>query len=54
MDQKTYEYIVNFLCNGTYPPTASFSCKKKWNFRRKVSMYSVSESKKLCKVINNM
>ena len=50
MDQKTYGEIVNFLRDGTYPPTESLTGKKKWNFRRKVSMHSVSESKKLFKV----
>ena len=52
MDQKTYEDILNFLCDGTYPPTASLTCGEKCNFRRKVSTYCVSESKKLCKVFN--
>ena len=52
MDQKTYEDIVYFLCDGTYPHTTSFTRKKKWNFRRKVSMSSVSESKKLCRPFN--
>ena len=27
MDQKTYD-ILNFLCDCTYPPTASLTCGK--------------------------
>ena len=51
MEPKEYEDIHNFLSNGVYPPAVSSTSKTKWNFRRKISLYSVEESDKLFKVI---